>query len=283
MTLLHERLANAGERLIRAGIARDEAARDAELLARHMLGWDRATMLSRRRDPAPPQLGHEYDSLIARRASREPVAYIAGHQEFWGLDFEVTPDVLIPRPETELIVEEAIAHARLSGAPRRIVDVGTGSGCLAIALAREFPSAEVMATDMSGRALEVAGRNADRHGVGDRLALVQADLFEGIETTADLIVSNPPYVPLVDAAGLQPEVREYEPIEALFAGEEGLAVLRRLFPAAVRHLADEGLLIVEFGSGQEAQVRRSAALSGWQIVAIRQDLQSIPRVAVVRR
>jgi release factor glutamine methyltransferase len=281
MPSLHDRLAHAGQALVGAGIAAEEAARDAELLARHLLGWDRAAMLSRRRDPAPSRLDERYDAFISRRAAREPVAYIAGCQEFWGLELEVSPDVLIPRPETELIVEEALAAVR--GSPNRIVDVGTGSGCLAIALACAVPSAQVVGTDLSLPALDVARRNAARHGVSGRVTFVQADLLDGLDARADLIVANLPYVPSREADLLQPEVRQYEPGAALFGGEDGLAVIRRLFSSAAGHLAGDGLLVVEFGFGQEGLLRTSAAGAGWQVMRIREDLQSIPRVAVVRR
>src|SRR4051812_1658224 len=170
MAPLHERLADARERIVRAGIARDEATLDAEVLARHVLACDRATLLIRAADPLPSAFDRLYDALVERRVAREPVAYITGHREFWGLEFEVTPAVLIPRPETELIVEEALAALPARDAVGRIVDVGTGSGCLAVALAIEFSSAIVIATDSSSAALEVAQRNCSRHNVTHRIS-----------------------------------------------------------------------------------------------------------------
>jgi release factor glutamine methyltransferase len=282
MPSLHERLTEARQSLIRAGIPEVEAAVDAEVLARHVLECDRATLLTRSRDAIPSAFDRLYNPLITRRAAREPIAYIVGHREFWGLDFEVTPDVLIPRPETEFIVEEAVSIASRT-LTRRIIDVGTGSGCLAVALAVEFPAARVVATDVSPAALDIAGRNADRHNVGGRISFVQSDLLERVEGTAQLIASNPPYVPDGAAAALQPEVARYEPSGALYAGADGLAVIRRLLAAGPRCLADDGWLVVEFGFGQAAAVRAAAAEAGWQVARLRADLQGIPRVAVLRR
>jgi release factor glutamine methyltransferase len=282
MASLQERLSAARQALVGAGVEAAEAALDAELLARDVLGWDRAALLTRRHDPVPPDFDRRYQARLARRARREPVAYILGHQEFWGLDFEVTHDVLIPRPETELIVEEAIRSGSEHGPYGHIIDVGTGSGCLAVTLAVEFPSALVVATDLSAPALEIARRNAARHGVAGRVTFLTADLLDGVNVAADLIVSNPPYVPATDRAGLPPEVGQYEPAAALIGGDDGLSVIRRLFASAPRRLARNGSLIVEFGFGQEAQVRAIAETLGWS-VDVRHDLQSIPRVAVLRR
>jgi release factor glutamine methyltransferase len=283
MPPLHERLAEARDRFVRAGIPREEATLDAELLARHVLGCDRATFVTRARDPLPSAFDRLYESVVERRVNREPMAYILGHREFWALEFEVTPDVLIPRPETELIVEEALAAMPARDAVRRIVDVGTGSGCLAIVLAIEFSSAQVTATDISKAALAVAHRNCHRHHVTGRVALVAGHLLDGVEHSADVIVSNPPYVPASDAATLQPEVADYEPAAALYAGVDGLGVIRQLLADAPPHLNDGGRLFVEFGLGQEAGIREEARRTGWTVERIRRDLQSIPRVAVLRR
>jgi release factor glutamine methyltransferase len=283
MASLHERLLHARHALIRAGIDGEDAALDAELLARHLLGWDRATLLARGRNPAPPEFDARYDRLLARRAAREPAAYIIGRREFWGLDFEITPDVLIPRPETEAVIEEAVDAAATYGPFRTIADVGTGSGCIAIALAVEFPAARIVATDTSPGALAVAQRNAARHGVAPRITFVRCDLLEGTAIPAELIASNPPYVAESDATSLPPEVGRYEPADALFGGRDGLAVLRRLFATAAQHLATGGSLVVEFGFGQEATVRALAQDAGWHVVRVRNDLQAIPRVAVLER
>jgi release factor glutamine methyltransferase len=283
MPPLHERLADARDRFVRAGIARDEAALDAEVIARHVLDCDRATFLIRARDPLPSAFDRLFEDLVRRRIAREPVAYITGHKEFWGLEFEVTPAVLIPRPETELIVEASLAAVPARDTVQNIVDVGTGSGCLAVALAIEFSSANVVATDSSAAALAIASRNCSQHNVTGRVSLIRSDLLHGISTHADLIVSNPPYVRDSDASHLQPEVARYEPHAALFAGDDGLEVIRRLFAVAPGALADGGHLIVEFGLGQEPDLHQAARQTGWTVDHVRRDLQGIPRVAVLRR
>ena len=283
MSPLHEHLADARERLVRAGLSTGEAALDAEVLARHVLDCDRATLLTRAHDPLPSAFSRLYNELVQRRVAREPVAYIVGHREFWGLEFEVTPDVLIPRPETELVIEEALSEFPHKAVVHTIIDVGTGSGCLAVILAIEFAAAGVVAVDSSPAALDVARRNALRHNVSERVSAVHGDLLRGIHVSADLIVSNPPYVPDTDAATLQPEVARYEPASALYAGPNGLAVIYRLLADAPDRLAREGRLIVEFGFGQEPAVREAALQSGWTTERVRPDLQGIPRVAVLRR
>lgn len=283
MPLVHERLADARRALVGAGIDPDEAAIDAEVLARHALGWDRSQLLTRSRDSVPPGLEPAFGRLLARRTAREPVAYIVGHREFWGREFEVTPAVLVPRPETEIIIEEALDEVRGGAACHAIVDVGTGSGCLAVTLALEFPDARVRATDVSAAALTVARHNAARHGVADRVTFVECDLLDAIDAPADSIISNPPYVPAADEGELQPEVARYEPHAALFGGPDGFDIMRRLFATAPSRLADGGRLVVEFGFGQDAGIRALAAAAGWRVVRIRPDLQGIPRTAVLRR
>lgn len=280
MLTLHDHLAQARERLVAAGIPPQEAALDAEVLARHVLGWDRARLLASRREPASAAFASDYSRAIARRAAHEPVAQITGLREFWGLEFEVTRDVLTPRPETELIVEEALAAFRNAPSPGSIVDVCTGSGCLAIVLALEFPAARVIATDVSEAALAVARRNAARHRVDDAITFVNGDLLDGITTPVDLIVSNPPYVPESDAPSLAPEVRDYEPAVALFGGADGMAVYRRLFPAAAAIARSDTSLIVEVGYDQYSAVTDLAAGSGWTVAHSRQDLQGITRTLI---
>jgi len=283
MPPLHERLTDARDRFIRAGISREEATLDAEVLARHVLECDRATFLTRARDPLPTAFNRLFEALVQRRAAREPVAYIVGHREFWGLEFEVTRDVLIPRPETELIIEEALAEMPARDAVRHIIDAGTGSGCLAIVLAIEFAPCTVIATDSSDAALQVAERNAARYDLSNRVSFRHVDLLDTIDGTADLIVSNPPYLRTDDAAGLQPEVAQYEPSSALYAGSDGLDVVRRLLIDARNRLAVDGRLIIEFGFEQESGVRDAAADAGWTVERIRRDLQGIPRIVVLRR
>ena len=277
---LAEHLAAARRTLEAAGVPATEAGLDAELLARTALGWDRAALLTRRRDEAPDGFDAAFAPLIARRATRELVAYILGEREFWGLAFEVTRDVLIPRPETELIVEEALVAFGGGTPPGTVIDVCTGSGCLAVALAREFGGADVVATDISEAALAVAQRNAARHHVTGRIAFRPADLLDGITARADLIVSNPPYVARRDAASLAPEVHDHEPHVALFAGDDGLEVYRRLLPAARQRLSRHGRLIVEIGQHQADPVIEIAETAQLHLDHTRQDLQRITRTLV---
>lgn len=280
----HDLVVGASDRLIRAGIGPDLARLDAEVLARQVLGWDRAQFLAGRHEPASHEFAPRYERLVARRERREPTPYITGLREFWGLDFEVTRDVLIPRPETEFIVEEAIACLGEPQGEPHIVDVGTGSGILAIALALRFPGATLTATDISRKALNVARRNAERHGVAGRIRFLETSFLEGVDGPVTMVVSNPPYVPSVSAPGLTPEVREYEPHIALFGGEDGLGGLREVLAQAVRKLAPGGWLIVEFGCGQDEEVE--ALIAGCPAVVlarIRADLQGIPRTAIARK
>ncbi len=281
--ILADRVARAREAIVAAGIRAQDAALDAEVLARTVLACDRAGYVVRLRDEEPADFADPYRTLVDRRCRREPVAYILGEREFWGRPFEVTPDVLIPRPETELIVEEALELFPAGRAPEVIVDVGTGSGCLAVALALEYPTARVIATDISEAALGVARRNADRNGVADRIDFRRGDVLEPVTETAALIVSNPPYVASGDAPGLVPEVREHEPHVALFAGTDGLSVFAKLFPSAAKRLAPGGRLIVEVGYDQDEQVARTAARDGWRLSHVRQDLQAITRTLVFIR
>ena len=280
---IHDLVQGARDRFMNAGISASLATLDAEVLARQVLGWDRARFLADRNDTATSVFLLKYEPLVARRERREPVSYILGTREFWGLSFEVGPDVLIPRQETEFIVEEALALFGRDSSPL-VVDVGTGSGCIAIALAREIPGARVIATDLSKYALGVARRNALRHGVADRITFVETSFLEGIAETADLIVSNPPYVPSVSERGLTPEVRDYEPAVALFGGEDGLDGLRSVLEGAAATLAPGGFLVMEFGCGQDDCVTGLVTdVNGLDIVKIRHDLQDIPRTVVCRR
>jgi len=285
MSSLRARIAAARDRLAEAGIERRQAAFDAEVLAREALGWDRARLLAWHPDPPPPGFDAAYEPLIARRLRREPVTTIIGRREFMGLEFEVTSDVLSPRPETEFVVEEAVAC--LEGPPGEtalwLADVGTGCGCLAVCLAREFQSARVIATDVSPAALEVASRNARRHQVHDRIELLRASLLDGVTRPLRLVVSNPPYVATGDIRGLPPEVRDFEPFVALDGGPDGLDLIRALLGSAGAVLEPGGWLIFEFGYGQEDGVRAAIAASALELVRIRHDLQGIPRTAVTRR
>jgi release factor glutamine methyltransferase len=277
----------ARPRLAAAGIEPNEAALDAALLARHALGWDLAQFIAHETESAPEGFPAAFEAVVSRRERREPMSAITRRREFWGLEFEVGPEVLAPRPETEIIIEEALAclgHTGQAGGEARplIVDVGTGSGCLAVCLAREFPATRVIATDISAAALSIAARNARRHGVGHGVEFRQTSLLDGVTGPAALIVSNPPYVPANDIAGLPPEVRVWEPLQALDGGPDGLDVVRALVADAPRVLAPGGWLIMEFGYGQRAGVEGLMRDSPLELVRITKDLGDIPRTLVAR-
>jgi release factor glutamine methyltransferase len=285
---LRDLVMEARGRLAAAGIEATEAAMDAAMLARHVLGWDLARLIAHEAERPPEGFRAAFESVVARRERREPMSAITLRREFWGLQFEVGPDVLAPRPETEIIVEEAVAclaEARQdgeSGAPPLLVDVGTGSGCLAVCLACEFPGAHVIATDISAAALAVAARNARRHGVGARIEFRQTPLLEGIGGPASVVVSNPPYIPSDDIAGLPPEVRVWEPRHALDGGPDGLGIVRELLTAARAVLAPGGWLVMEFGYGQQQGVEDALRASPLELVRFVNDLQQIPRTLVAR-
>jgi release factor glutamine methyltransferase len=287
----------------------------AELLLMHAVERDRAWIYGHPEESLDPDAAEKFRALIARRVAGEPVQYLIGKQEFWGLEFEVTPAVLIPRPETEHVMEVALARLGErgikihmdTGAPRetlRVADVGTGSGCLAVALAWELPHAEVVATDISEPALEVARRNAARHGVADRIHFLQRDLLTGLENIDpssiglqhavpastqngplyDLIVSNPPYIARNEAGQLQREVRDHEPHAALFGGPAGTEMYQRLIDQARDLLRDRGILVLELGYDSAEQVRGIFdAQPAWTKVAIAMDLAGIPRVLAAER
>lgn len=276
---LRAHLIAAKTRLVAAGIESLEAARDAQVLAMRALGWDRATLFAHDTDPPPPGFPEAYASLVDRRCRREPIAYIRGVQEFWNRDFSVSPSVLIPRPETELIIEEALSCAFVLAA-----DIGTGSGCLAVTLAALVPRARIVATDTSAAALNTARENAARHHVADRIEFRQTRYLDETPGPFDLIVSNPPYVTDDEYAGLAPEVRDFEPRAALAAGPEGLDDIRGVLHAAAASLAPGGRLLLEMGhrhaDGVAALVHADARL---HLVHVRNDLQRIPRMAVIER
>jgi len=289
---------------LKEGMARLRAANvsshtlAAELLLMHALGRDRTWLYTHPEAPLEAAQAQQYLALVARRAAGEPVQYLTGKQEFWGLEFKVTPAVLIPRPETEHVMEVALARLGPrgfkvhldTGAPRetlRVADVGTGTGCLAVALAYELPHAEIFATDISAQALEIARENAVRHNVADRVNFMQADLLEPFVSASerfDLIVSNPPYVARADAAKLQREVRDHEPHAALFGGLSGTEIYARLIEQAGSLLRSGGLLVVELGYNSADHVRSILTLeNGWTNVAFTNDLAGIPRVAAAER
>jgi release factor glutamine methyltransferase len=273
--------ADAARHLERSGWARDTAARDAALLARHALGWTAEAWLTRQREHASDAFHQAFDALITRRSLGEPIAYLTGEREFYGRPFHVTQAVLIPRPETELVVEAALDRLPDGQAPL-VVDVGTGSGCLAITIALERAQTRVIATDISQRALDVARANAARLGA-DRVEFRRASLLEGI-VRADLIVSNPPYVAERDRASLAREVAAFEPSEALFGGDDGFEIIRQLLPAAARTLTEGGALVMEIGAGQAGQIAELFDdVPALKVVEIRRDLQQIPRCVIAER
>jgi release factor glutamine methyltransferase len=284
MITIHAHVAAARQRLRAAGIPADEAEIDARVLAEHLLGWDAARFFSSANQEEPEGFAADYERLVARRAAREPVAYVVGRQEFWDLSFEVSPAVLIPRPETELIVETSLELFPDRVVEVTIADVCTGSGCLAVALACERPQARLTAIDISGAALDVARLNAVRHGVGDRVHFVRANILDRVTDCFDLIVANPPYVPDGERASLQPEVRDHEPALALLGGVDGLTVVRRLVEQAPSRLNDRGVLIFEFGIAQvEPIAGLISASEGLTMIDVRRDLQGIPRTVIARR
>jgi release factor glutamine methyltransferase len=280
---IRQRIAAARARLRDAGISSDEADLDGRLLAEHVLGWTPERLLIDEGRAETPEFIARYDVLVERRARREPIAYIIGHQEFWGLEFEVAPAVLIPRPETELIVESALEFIPRDQ-PCDVADICTGSGCIAVALAKERPRARFVATELSDAALEIARRNASHHATAESIDFERADLFGDTGRSFDVIVSNPPYVAETDRPSIQPEVRNYEPALALFAGVDGLHVIRRLVQEALARLRAGGTLIFEFGFGQADAVEELISRTpGLRMIELKRDLQNIPRAALSRR
>jgi release factor glutamine methyltransferase len=297
--------------VLKEGIARLRAGRvpsdtlAAEVLLLYSLGCDRSWLYSHADEYLDPYLVANYFTLISRRVTGEPTQYLTGKQEFWGLEFEVTPAVLIPRPETEHVVEVALERLGAAGIkinmktgapnpPLRVADVGTGSGCLAVALAHELPHAEIFATDISAAALEVARRNAARHGFADRVHFIETDLLEEFSLSPlvtshspllfDLIVSNPPYVARNDEASLQREVREHEPEAALFGGATGIEIYARLIEQAGALIRPRGDLVLELGYGAADSVRAIfAGQAGWANICTTNDLAGIPRVLAAER
>jgi release factor glutamine methyltransferase len=259
------------------------ARRDAETLLLHILGKDRTWLMTHGDGELSVAEAGRFAALIERRYSGEPVQYIVGENEFYGLPFRVTDEVLIPRPETEHLVEKVIELAgRFPQA--RIVDVGTGSGAIAIALAHALGNAQITGVDISAAALEVARENATLNGVADRIDFRKSDLLTEVAGGRfEIVASNPPYVPLADRDSLAVEVREHEPALALFAGLDGLSVYRRLIPAAHAALMPEGFLVMEIGFGQSHAVHALLAGAGFEQVEFTADLQGIPRVACARR
>ncbi|HXG68127.1 MAG TPA: peptide chain release factor N(5)-glutamine methyltransferase [Blastocatellia bacterium] len=286
MPTIAEAIAEGARRLSESGILEDR--RTASVLLGHVLGVDRARLLIDSKEQIEESRYRQYLGLVERRAAGEPLQYITGHQEFYGLDFIVTPDVLIPRPETELLVERVLKLATVDEKKDNpvIADIGTGSGCIAVTVAFHLPGARVIASDISGAALAVARANAERLGVKDHIEFREGDLFEpfaGLEGALDFVASNPPYVPLERPEFLQNEVRDWEPHVALFGGGSGLDFYRRLLAEGQRYVKPGGYLVCEIGYTQLDAIREMIAPEAWELVDVTSDLQSIPRTLTVRR
>ncbi|RXH58646.1 peptide chain release factor N(5)-glutamine methyltransferase [Granulicella sibirica] len=275
MTLQEMRI-QAARRLAEEPLLASQAARDTDLLLMFALQVDRTLLFAHPEQPLSPQQTSRVEALIERRFRMEPIQHITGEQEFYGLPFRVTPATLIPRPETELLVDAVLA--RVAG-PAQIVDVGTGSGAIAIALASRLPLARVVGVDLSEAALTIARENASRNQVTVDFRL--SDLLAAVPGELDVVVSNPPYIPEGDRPTLHPEVREFEPGTALFAGTDGLNIYRRLIPEARAKLRPGGWLTMEFGFGQAGALRE--LIRGWDEIEILTDLQGIERVIVAKQ
>jgi len=287
LTRLSEIVLDGAARLRRGpgldGTQQERARQDAEMLLLSILGKNKAWLMAHGEEELPGEQQMRYAELLERRLKGEPIQYITGETEFYGLPFRVMRDVLIPRPETEHLVEKTIELAPLFPRPR-IVDVGTGSGAIAVALAHEWPLAAITAIDLSASALEIARGNAERCGFANRIRFLEGDLLEPVAGERfEFVVSNPPYVPEGDRATLSVEVRDYEPEMALFAGGDGLEVYRRLIPAAFDALTPGGFVILEIGYGQSPAITELLRGSGFEQIEFVPDLQGIPRVVCARR
>jgi release factor glutamine methyltransferase len=280
-----------GESQLIASPHPERAKRDAETLLLHLIGKNKAWLMAHGNDDFAGCSAIRYASLLERRRKGEPIQYITGVAEFYGMPFRVTPDVLIPRPETEHLVEKAVQlipsfdhRPAKSFWPPRVLDVGTGSGCIAISIAHDWGEAEITAIDASASALEVARSNAERLGFAECIRFLQGDLLAPVAgETFDIIVSNPPYVSATDRDSLAVEVRDHEPSMALFAEGDGLEIYRRLIPQAFGALAPGGFIALEIGYSQQAAIHDHLASAGFTSIAFTPDLQGIPRVAVAQR
>jgi release factor glutamine methyltransferase len=282
-----EAIAEGASLLNRAPVP--EQRRTATVLLGAVLGVDRTYLLTRSDERVGDDQFKEYMSMVERRGAGEPLQYITGHQEFYGLDFLVTPAVLIPRPETEFLVEAALKIIRAAGLESPLIaDAGTGSGCIAIALAREIRQARVIAIDISRAALDVARRNAERLGVADRIEFLEGDFLDplaraGLAGKLDLIASNPPYVSRDRPGTIQREVRDWEPHVALFGGKDGLDYYRRLIAESSRYLKPGGWIVCEIGYSQLDQVREIIDPDKLMLHFVAEDLQGIPRTLAIQR
>jgi release factor glutamine methyltransferase len=272
-----EALAEAAASLASGGVA--DAPREAASLMMFSLGVDRSYLFAHpERDLTPSELAN-YVALVKRRIAREPFQHITGTQEFYGIDFAVSPDVLIPRPETEILVEEALRIIQTNGVTR-FAEIGIGSGCISISILANSPDTTAIAGDISSRAIAVATANAERLGVADRLTIIESDVFGSFPNEAfGLVVSNPPYIPAAEIPHLQPEVGLHEPRAALTDESDGLSIIERIVHDAPRYLAAGGCLLMEVGWDQSERVRGLFREGNWTSVEFLPDLQGIPRIA----
>lgn len=268
-------LLEAGSLLGDSGIP--DTRREASSLLVHTLGREPIFLIAHPEYELTDAEEKTFRDLLKRRAWREPFHYIVGHKEFFGLDFEVSSDVLIPRPETEILVEEAIKVLRERDKPS-FCEIGVGSGCISVSILHNVENATSVSVDISEKALAIARRNALTHAVADRLTLHPSHVFDGVTGKFDLIVSNPPYIPNVDIPNLQPEVRDYEPHPALAGGRDGLDIIRPIVLESPEHLTRGGVLLVEIGFGHSDRVRELFGLSIWRLPEFLPDLQGIPRI-----
>lgn len=272
VTTINHLIAQGAQVLQQVGV--DTPRLDAELLLADLLGVARAYLYAHPEEEVNAHILQEWQNRLERRARREPLAYILGKAEFYGLEFTITPDVLVPRPETEVLVEAVLAKQ-----PGTVADIGTGSGCIAVAVAVKLPQARVWATDISETALRVARENAERHRVVQRIHFLQGDLLQPLAGLRfDVIASNPPYVAESERLSLQPEVRDWEPPRALFAGSDPLQFHRRLAAEAHFHLCEGGWLMMEVGMGQAEPVAVLLEEAGYRQVRILNDLTGVGRV-----
>lgn len=272
-------LKKANDKLQAAGVA--EHRREASSLLQFVLHERSAYLVSHSEDQLAANQKMIFDACVRRRISREPLQYITGRQEFWGLEFEVTQDVLIPRPETEILVEAAVDMLSKFDCPR-FCEVGVGSGCISVSMLNSIKGATAVATDISTPSLQVARLNAKKHGVDNRIDIIEADLFDSLDERFDVIVSNPPYVPDSEIADLQPEVRDYEPRKALTGGADGLDVVRRIAVESPQRLRAGGVLFIEIGHDQAERVTNLFDKSVWGEIEFLSDLQGIERVVRAR-
>ena len=272
-------LKSAVERLTAAGVL--DPRREAASLLAYAVKREPSFLIAHPEYELSAAESAAFESVLARRETREPFQYITGKQEFWGMDFNVAPGVLIPRPETEILVEAAIEVLRPLQRPS-FVEAGVGSGCISISILHSIPTSSATATDLSDTALALAAANAQKLGVADRLELQRSDLFSGVTGKFDLLVSNPPYIPDGDVRELQAEVRDFEPHSALAGGPDGLDIVRRIVADARHILRSCGVLMLEIGAGQSAAVEQMFDLDIWEMPGIKYDLQAIARVITAR-